>query len=549
MKIGKYILSLVFVFTLIAPVVSADSQQFTDVSSGFWAEKEIEYLAEEGIISGYEDGTFRPNEPVKRSQAASMIVEALDLDTTNRPAADFKDIDNSFHAYDVAATVQDEGIIGGRDGHFMPNNALTRGQMAAVLNRSFDFEQPEGTYNFADVDEEDTFYNDISTIAEVGVTTGYSEDNTFRPNNETTRAQFSVFLARVLDSEKFVEDDVAYPAVNLDVHFIDVGQGDSILLEPNGGGGNILIDGGRKGEGETVVQYLEEQGVNELEWVVATHPDADHIGGLIDVLNEIEVKNVLDSGKEHTTDTYFEYLETIDEKNINFEVAEEGDYLDTVTAEIQILNGYNDSSDLNESSIVLHTTYGETTALFTGDATVDNEAEMIEEYNVEADVLKVGHHGAATSTSAEFVEAVDPEMAILSYGENSYGHPDADVVDRLRNADVELYSTYESGDIEVSLSHQRPIIQEEKWTGDGEGEVSEPEPTPEPDPEPTPGVININTAGYEELQEITGVGPTIAERIIEYRDTYGDFESIEEIMNVSGIAEGRFEEMKDEITV
>ncbi|WP_185819864.1 S-layer homology domain-containing protein [Salibacterium salarium] len=547
MKELRYVLSFLVAAVVLAPsVVLADSSDFSDVNEEYWANDEIQYLADEGVISGYENGTFRPNEPVKRSQAASMIVEALDLDTQNRPDPDFRDIDETLPSYDVAATVQDEGIMGGKEGAFLPNDTLTRGQMAAVLERSFDLDEPSGDVTFSDVSEGFVFENEIKTIADEGITTGYDEDNTFRPNNDTTRAQFSVFLSRVLNEEDVSEeeDNVAYPAVNLDLHFLNVGQGDSILIEPNGGGGNILIDANDRGTDNEVVQYLENNNINSLEWVVATHPDADHISGLVEVMEEVDVENVLSSGKKHTTDTYEEYMDTIEEQNINVVEAEEGEYLDTAAAQVQIVNDKEESSDLNESSVALHLTYGETTALFTGDATVEQEAEMIEQYDVEADVLKVGHHGAATSTSEEFVEEVDPDMAVLSYGENNYGHPDVDVVERLRDQGTELYSTDEAGNIEISLSHQRPIAQTEPWDGNGEeGDEVEQE-----EPEST-YPININTAGDETLQEITGVGPAIAENIIDYRETNGSFQSIEEIMNVNGIAEGRFADMKEEITI
>ncbi|RSL29405.1 MBL fold metallo-hydrolase [Salibacterium salarium] len=425
--------------------------------------------------------------------------------------------------------------------------------MAAVLNRSFNLDEPSSDVTFSDVSEGAVFEDAIGSIAEEGITTGYEEDNTFRPNNDTTRAQFSVFLSRVLNEKEFVGDEkdegVAYPAVNLDLHFLDVGQGDSILLEPNGGGGNILIDGNDRGTDTEIVQYLEKNDINQLEWVVATHPDADHISGLMQVMEETDVENVLGSGKEHTTDTYDEYMDTIDEQDINYVEASEGEYLDTAAAEVQIVSDKEESSDLNESSVALHLTYGETTALFTGDATKEQEAEMIEEYDVEADVLKVGHHGADTSTSEEFVEEVDPDMAVLSYGENSYGHPDADVVERLRNQGSDLYSTDEAGHIEISLSHHRPIAQMESWNGDGQDDETEEINEPVEDEPASSYPININTAGNDTLQEITGVGPAIAENIIEYREANGSFQSIEEIMNVGGIAEGRFAEMEDEITM
>ncbi|MFD2704991.1 S-layer homology domain-containing protein [Salibacterium lacus] len=185
---------------------SALAQSFDDVSQSFWAESEITYLSERGIISGYEDGGFHPNEPVKRSQAAAMIVKALDLETGDRPSPDFSDISQDFHAYEEAAAVKDEEIITGNNGEFLPNNSLKRGQMAAVLSRSFDFSDGEGSNYFRDVEEGDAFFHDIQAIAQADITTGY-QDGTFGPNEDVTRAQFSVFLARALDPEQFVEPD------------------------------------------------------------------------------------------------------------------------------------------------------------------------------------------------------------------------------------------------------------------------------------------------------------------------------------------------------
>ncbi|MGY4689607.1 S-layer homology domain-containing protein [Salibacterium sp. K-3] len=190
----------------IMPSAASAAPSFHDVGEDFWAENEISFLAEEGIISGYEDGGFHPNDPVKRSQAAAMIVEALDLETGDRPAPDFSDITEYFHAYEEAAAVKDEGIITGSEGAFLPNDPLTRGQMAAVLNRSFAFSDGEGSDYFRDVEDGDVFYHDIQAIAQADITTGY-QDGTYGPNEDVTRAQFSVFLARALEPEEFVHPD------------------------------------------------------------------------------------------------------------------------------------------------------------------------------------------------------------------------------------------------------------------------------------------------------------------------------------------------------
>ncbi|RSL30169.1 S-layer homology domain-containing protein [Salibacterium salarium] len=207
MNLKVFLVSAFLIFLLVPVYASADSGAFSDVEEDFWAADEINYLVAEDIVSGYDDGTFRPNETVKRSQAAAMLVEALELDTKDRPAPDFSDINADFHAYDVVAAVRDEAIISGKNGAFMPNDALTRGQMAAVLNRSFSLDgDAEDSAYFDDMEKTDAFYNDVQVIAQAGITTGYA-DGTFGPNDDVTRAQFAIFLSRALDQDQFVHPD------------------------------------------------------------------------------------------------------------------------------------------------------------------------------------------------------------------------------------------------------------------------------------------------------------------------------------------------------
>lgn len=233
-----------------------------------------------------------------------------------------------------------------------------------------------------------------------------------------------------------------------EAHFIDVGQGDSTLLvTPNGK--TVLIDGGKGSEADQLVQYLSDYGIETIDLMVSTHPDADHIGGLVSVLEQFEVKKVVDSGKSHTTQTYTDYLTLIDQKNIPLEIAQEGSFLDVDSAvKIEVLNALEESSDTNDSSVVLKVSYEESDFLLTGDADAEIEAEMLAEgYNLDSEVLKVGHHGSDTSTSQAFLEAVDPLIAAISVGENSYGHPAPTVMERLTNYGVDLYTTQQNGDI------------------------------------------------------------------------------------------------------
>jgi len=257
----------------------------------------------------------------------------------------------------------------------------------------------------------------------------------------------------------------------LKAHFIDVGQGDSILLEmPNGN--TMLIDGGRKSAGEKVVSYLKQAGISTIDQLVATHPDADHIGGLIDVLNQFKVNNVLTSGLQHDTDTYKEFHSLIDTKGINKSVAEEGNLIELDSdVTIKVLNSGKNEKDNNEGSVALKVSYNEIDFLLTGDAGEDSELDMVNDFNTEAEIYKVGHHGSDTSSSQELIDETDPEAAILSYGEdNRYDHPNDVVLNRLQTIGAKLYSTSQVGDIivttngsEYSVKAQEfnPIVDEE----------------------------------------------------------------------------------------
>lgn len=226
----------------------------------------------------------------------------------------------------------------------------------------------------------------------------------------------------------------------------------------------MLIDGGRRDAGEKVVTYLKKSGIEHLDYVVASHPDADHVGGLIEVLREVEVEHVLDSGKEHTTDTYIEYLKLVEEREIPFDIVNHGETIDFAPpVEMQALNALSESEERNESSIVFKITHGEIDFLLASDATKDNEMRMVNEFDVEAEILKVGHHGSKTSTSMDFLRKVQPETAILTYGENEFGHPTRRVVSRLNRIGATIYSTYEHGDIVVTADTNSYNIETEKW--------------------------------------------------------------------------------------
>lgn len=262
------------------------------------------------------------------------------------------------------------------------------------------------------------------------------------------------------------------PAVagkEMTVHFIDVGQGDSIFIQaPNGK--TMLVDAGVKGAGKAVVDYLRAQGVQKLDYVVATHPDADHIGGLIAVLNSISIKEFIDSGKVHTSQTYEEMLTLINDKNIRYTIPATGETLALDPAiSVEVLASDENASDNNDASIVLRVAYNNISFLLMGDADKGIEQQLLQSgVDVEATILKAGHHGSNTSSSTEFIKAVNPLATILSYGQdNKYGHPHAEVVEVLKQEKSDLYGTAESGTIVVSTDGVTYDVNAQQWTGIG----------------------------------------------------------------------------------
>ena len=239
-----------------------------------------------------------------------------------------------------------------------------------------------------------------------------------------------------------------------EVHFIDVGQGDSIYIKTPMQ--DILIDGGEREQGEKVVEYLKDQNVDDLELVIGTHPHSDHIGGLITVLKEIPVKEVMDPGLVHTSKTFEDYLRLIDQKDIVFTLDRAGikrEYEDGTRLEI-FSPADPDADDLNNASIVSKLTYGDISFLFTGDAEKKSENEMLKSgYKLKSTVLKAGHHGSSTSTSDDFLKAAAPEAVVIMCGaDNSYGHPHKEILEKLEQASIDIYRTDLLGTIIVETN-------------------------------------------------------------------------------------------------
>jgi competence protein ComEC len=254
----------------------------------------------------------------------------------------------------------------------------------------------------------------------------------------------------------------------LRAYFLDVGQGDSsvILFKDK----VILIDAGEVDQGDRVVSDLHKLGVTRIDLLVATHPHSDHIGGMLMVLAKFPVEKVLDSGLPSTSILYEHFLETVNEKEISYVVAEQGQTIDLdPSLRIVVLSPPKEriGDDLNTNSIVLRISYGTVSLLYTGDATTAAEDAMEKTgYPLNAQVLKVGHHGSSDASSAAFLNRVDPEVVVISLGENNeYGHPHKETLERLKVAGPRVLRTDRNGTILVESNGATYSVVTEKDGG------------------------------------------------------------------------------------
>ena len=243
-----------------------------------------------------------------------------------------------------------------------------------------------------------------------------------------------------------------YDSIDIDkglyIHFIDVGQGDAILLKQ--GNIDVLIDGGRSRNISAKLSKILGKNDREIEVLIATHPDADHIGGLISVFDDFEVKNLFLTSVESDTNIYKSFTKKVKSEvglNENIVSARETVILNGLVLDIiwPLEENYpiKDFSK-NDSSISILAQYNKKSILLTGDASSKVESILSEVFDLNVDVLKAGHHGSCSSTSKEFLEETTPEVVIFSFGENnSYGHPCKKLIDELESNEIDFLNTVE----------------------------------------------------------------------------------------------------------
>lgn len=269
-------------------------------------------------------------------------------------------------------------------------------------------------------------------------------------------------------SEKIVSGNDAFDG-RLSVHFLDVGQGDSIFIElPDEK--TMLIDAGENYYGNGIISYINECGYEKVDYLAATHPHADHIGSMAYIVRHMDIGEVFMPKVSANTKTYENLLEAVSDKGLKIKsakagltIAENDDYKITVAAPSVI-----DSENLNNSSAVIKLSYKNNSFLFTGDAEKEELSKI--KTDISADVLKVGHHGSKTSTYSEFLDKVNPKYAVISVGKNNdYGHPHKNTLKLLSNYGITVFRTdkdktivFASDGDEISVNSGKTSIKQER---------------------------------------------------------------------------------------
>lgn len=259
------------------------------------------------------------------------------------------------------------------------------------------------------------------------------------------------------------EKNVSLPEDSyFEAHFLNVGQGDASLIICDGEA--MLIDGGNSEKSSFIYSYLEQHGITHLKYIIGTHPDADHIGGLSGALNYATVDEAYCSELEYDTKTFKNFVKYLEKLGVNLQVPEVGQELTLGSATGQIIGPVITAEEGNNNSIVIRIEYGNTSFLFTGDAEYEEEKSIMESgAKLKSNVLKVGHHGSTYSTSRDFLKKVDPQYAIISVGKNNdYGHPHDKLLSRLKEKSVQVFRTDLQGTIICNSDGNDVIFSVEK---------------------------------------------------------------------------------------
>ena len=248
---------------------------------------------------------------------------------------------------------------------------------------------------------------------------------------------------------KYTQDNISDVIVtrpdNLEIYYLDVGQADAILIRHLDN--NVLIDAGNNADGKLLVDYFKSLGINHFDYVIGTHAHEDHIGGMDDIIDNFKIDHFYMPNVITTTKTFEDVVDSLSNNKVKFETPKIDSLFNLDDLKFKVLYVGNDKEDLNNTSIVLKLNYGNTSYLFTGDATSEVEKKILDK-DIKSDVLKVGHHGSQYSSSANFIKEVSPSYSIIQVGKNNdYGHPKDVVLKKLDRINSKVYRTDRDGTI------------------------------------------------------------------------------------------------------
>lgn len=255
-------------------------------------------------------------------------------------------------------------------------------------------------------------------------------------------AVFSIYYNYTKESSSYVID-----ANNIEVHFIDVGQADSMLIRCNSEA--MLIDAGTNETKYELRDYIKKLKINKFKYVIGTHAHQDHIGGMDEIIKSFNIERFFMPDVAYNNKSFEEVLDELDKKNINFETPKIGDIYDICDAKFKIIYVGDDSINLNGSSIILKIIHGNNSFLMTGDTIKEIEKTLLNE-DIESTVIKLAHHGSKTSNSYDFLKTVNPKYAIIEVGkDNTYNFPAKTVLNRLDKLNIKVFRTDLDGTIVV----------------------------------------------------------------------------------------------------
>lgn len=325
----------------------------------------------------------------------------------------------------------------------------------------------------------------------------------------------------------------------LTVHYINVGQADATLFQYTDSVDDytILYDTG-DWKSDDVIQYLKDQSIDNIDLIVISHPDADHMGQLSEIVQNYDVEEVWMSGNESSSDVFQRGIETVLTSDAAYDEPRAGEEFSIGPMDIAVLHPSEITGETNEESLSLLFSYKDIELLFTGDADKDAEKQMLQtNSNIQADILHLGHHGSNTSSNATFIHEVNPKVAIFSAAADSpYGHPHEEVVSLIEEKGIELYGTASHGTIILKTDgrtyeiHTKDEHEQKQPTASDETERG------------NNACIDINTASLDELDTIIHIGPDRAKELVDKRP----FEKLEQLTVIQGIGSSHLNDIKKE---